>query len=57
MAYLKPDISQPFSLNRNESVAEENTASGQKNKEEDKNDKSRPNSKNSKKKPNITPRG
>ena len=38
MATLDPDISQPYSLNRNESVDEENPASGQKDVEEAKKD-------------------
>ena len=59
MATLNPDISQPYSLNRNYSVAEdeENTTTGQKGEEESKKGKSKLNSKKPQNKPNITPRG
>ena len=59
MATLNPDISQPYSLNQTESVAEdeENPAKGQKGEEESKKRKSKRNSKKPTSKPNITSKG
>ena len=57
MATLNQDISQPYSLNRNESVDEENPTSGQKDVEEAKQDQNKLNIKKPKNKPKITPRG
>ena len=56
MATLNPDISQPYSLNQNDSIAEdeENSATGQKSEEESKKRKSKTYSKKPKNKPSIT---